>query len=237
MKYFILLVALLVLAVSLLTGCGVSKDSYDAAVKEANELRDQLSDTSDQLSDTSDQLSDTSDQLSVVQTALADAQDDINSYKSEISSLQDEITDYESQVADYESQIAPLQYELESKDYQITYLQNQIAHLNEIGDLSLYSTEADAVYITMITSVKTPVVSFTADYAGYIVISGTSSSFWGVIFVTESFDGYPFNNYQYDFGKGATLIVPVLPGTITVYFATTQASELVVATITVDYYY
>jgi hypothetical protein len=223
MKLVALLVSLLVLASGLVTGCGVSKDSYDAAVNKADELENQLSETSGQ--------------LSMVQTALAAAQDDIKSYQSEISSMQDEITNYESQVADYKSQITPLQSQLEIANNQAIGLQNQIDRFVEIVHLSRYSTEADAVTITMATSAKASVVSFHADYAGYIVISGTSSTFYGVIFVEESFDGYPFDDYQYDFGKGATLVVPVLPGTITVYFAATLWSGLISATITVDYYY
>jgi hypothetical protein len=217
MKYFTVMIILLLLAIGV-TGCssGISKESYDAAVKEASDL---------------------SDQLSVVQTALAAAQDDIDSYKTEVSSLQDEISSYESQVADYESQINALQFDLDVANIEIGGLQNENDNLWKLSNLELKITEADAVTVTMTSGVKTQVVSFEAKYAGYIVISGTSSTFWGVIFVTESFDGYLFNNYQYDFGKGATFLVPVLPGTITVYFAATQSSELMAATITVEYYY
>jgi hypothetical protein len=216
MKYLATLIALLVLAMGLFTGCGVSKDSYNAAVKEASDLKDQLS---------------------VVQTALSAAQDDINSKKSEISSLQSEITGYQSQITEIQSQIPPLQSQLATANAEITLLQNDKTRLQNIADLSLYLVEADNVTISMTTSVKVPIVSFTADFAGYIVVSGTSSSFYGVIFVTDSFAGFPYNDIQYNFGKGATLIIPVLPGTINVQFAVTQFSELVMATISVIYYF
>jgi hypothetical protein len=55
--------------------------------------------------------------------------------------------------------------------------------------------------------------------------------------VTDSFSGYPYNSYQHAFGTGSTLLIPVTPGTVNVYFGNAEASGTQTATITVIYYY
>jgi hypothetical protein len=81
------------------------------------------------------------------------------------------------------------------------------------------------------------VATFQVDYAGYIVVSGTSTALTGYIRVTDSYSGYPYDYYIYPFGTGTRLIIPVLPGTIEVYFGNTNLSGGVTATISIVYYY
>lgn len=57
----------------------------------------------------------------------------------------------------------------------------------------------------------------TINHAGYVVVSGTSGNGNFYVIVTDSFAGYPLNSYQYSFGYGTTLYIPVLPGSVAVY--------------------
>jgi hypothetical protein len=61
------------------------------------------------------------------------------------------------------------------------------------------------------------IASFSVRYAGYLTINGTSTSSGFYVIVTDSFGGYPLDGYQYQFGSGTSLIVPVLPGQVTLY--------------------
>jgi peptidoglycan hydrolase CwlO-like protein len=246
MKNLAILIVLLILAASIFTGCGISKDSYDAAVKEANDLRDQLSDVQADLTTAQDNLSQSDADLAAAQQNLNTVLDDRDLILKQLDETEDDLTAAQDQLESANSLITTLQSqidELESADSlittlqsQITTLQSQVDQFQEITDLSLYSTKLDAVTIYQAANVYENIVSFTADYAGYVTVSGTSSTFNTAIRVTDSFTGYPYNEYLHHFGTGTTLKIPVLPGTITVYLSNTNPVGLT-ATITVTYYY
>jgi DNA repair exonuclease SbcCD ATPase subunit len=243
MKKLTILIALLVLAASLFTGCGISKDSYDAAVKEANDLRDQLSDVQADLATAQDNLSQSNADLAAAQQNLNNVLDDrdlilkqLGETEDDLTATQDQLESANSLITTLQSQVTTLESQVTTLENQVTPLQSQIDQLQEITDLSLYSTELDTVTIYQAANVYQNVVSFTADYAGYVVVSGTSSTFNTDIRVTDSFTGYPYNEYLHHFGTGTTLKIPVLPGTITVYLSNTSPVGLT-ATITVTYYY
>lgn len=61
------------------------------------------------------------------------------------------------------------------------------------------------------------IISWVANHAGYAVVTGTSTNANFYVVVTDSFAGYPLNSYQYSFGYGTTLYIPVLPGSVVVY--------------------
>jgi myosin heavy subunit len=260
MKQVAILIALLILVVVLVTGCGVSKDRYYAAVKEVNELRDQLSDVQADLATAQDDLSKSNSDLAIAQNDLSksnsdlaiaqqnlnDALDDRDSILIQLDETETDLTTAQDQLESANYQIVALQSQidqLESADSLITTLQNQIMTLQsqvnqfqEITDLSLYSIKLDNEIIYQGPNVFENVVSFTADYAGYITVSGTSSTFNTSIRVENSFNGYPYNEYLHRFGTGTTLKIPVLPGKITVYLSNTDPVGLTAA-ITVTHYY
>jgi uncharacterized phage infection (PIP) family protein YhgE len=246
MKYAAILIIFIVLAAGLVTGCGVSQESYNTAIQEANDLRDQLSDVQADLVTAQADLSQSNSNLETAQQDLTTVTEDrdsileqLNDTEADLATAQDQLDSANSQITTLQSQID----ELESADStiatlrsQITTLQGQVDQLQEITDLSLYSIELDTKIIYQIPNVYENVVSFTADYAGYIIVSGTSSTFNTYIRVEDTFAGYPFREYLHHFGTGTTLKIPVLPGTITVYLSNTDPVGLT-ATITVIYYY
>jgi chromosome segregation ATPase len=79
MKRIIALVTLLVLTLVLITGCsGVSKDSYDAAVKEFSDLKAQLSSVQADLTKSKTDLTTAQADLSKSKADLATAQQNLN---------------------------------------------------------------------------------------------------------------------------------------------------------------
>jgi septal ring factor EnvC (AmiA/AmiB activator) len=236
MKKLTILIVLFILAVSLFTGCGISKDSYDAAVKEANDLRDQLSEVQDDLTTAQDNLSQSNADLAAAQQNLNNVLDDRDLILKQLEETEADLTSAQDQLESVDSLITSLQSQVTTLESQVTPLQSQIDQLQEIIDLSLYSTEADAVTVHQISGASSNIVSFIADYAGYIVVSGTSTTVDGYIYLTASFEGYPYNYYKLYFSTGTTLRIPVLPGTINVYLSNTNPVGLT-ATITVTYYY
>jgi hypothetical protein len=82
------------------------------------------------------------------------------------------------------------------------------------------------------------IVNFAADYIGYVIVSGNSTTSSGYIMLNDSCSGYPYNNFPYSFGTYATTrTIPVLPGIINVYFVNYNTSEHASAVITVTYYW
>jgi septal ring factor EnvC (AmiA/AmiB activator) len=236
MKYIAMLLALVILATGLLTGCGISKESYDAAVKEANDLSAQLSSVQADLATAQDNLSQCNSDLATALQNLNTVTGDRDSILAQLNDAEAELTATQDQLDSANSQVASLQSQLASLQDQIAPLQSQNSQLQQIIDLSLSSTKAEAVPIYQTYGVYSNVVSFTAQYAGYVVVSGTSTSVNGYIYVEDSFTGYPYDNYLHYFVSGATLIIPVLPGTVSVYFTNTDPAGAT-AILTVKYYY
>jgi predicted nuclease with TOPRIM domain len=229
MKYAAMLIAFIILATGLLTGCGISKESYDAAVKEVNDLSEQLASVQADLATAQDNLSQCNSDLATMLQNLNTATGDRDSILQQLNDIEAELTATQDQLNSAKSQIASLQS-------QIALLQSQNSQLQQIIDLSLSSTKAEAVSIFQTYGVYSNVVSFTAEYAGYVVVSGTCTTVNGYIYVEDSFPGYPYDNYLHYFLSGATLIIPVLPGTVSVYFTNTDPAGAT-AILTVTYYY
>ncbi len=141
----------------------------------------------------------------------------------------------EVQVSNGGSDVSGLQNEVISLRSNLEGAQAQLSSLEKIVSLSLSSTPANSVTINQSAGQSTQVTSFTAQYAGYIVVSGTTTTTKGFIRVSGTFAGYP--GYTQDFASGATLVIPVLPGTVTVHFGNNNALNGASATISVKYYY
>jgi len=114
-------------------------------------------------------------------------------------------------------------------------LQSELSVCQRRGKLQESSLKADEKTINQDRGTRSAIVTFTAEYAGYVVVSGTSTTSNGYIMATSSFPGYPHNDTRYGFGTGATRLIPVLPGTIVVYFGNTNLASGATATITVRY--
>jgi DNA repair exonuclease SbcCD ATPase subunit len=178
------------------------------------------------------------------QTTSSQLQSQIASAKSQITSLQNDVSSYQSQASSLQSQllstkaqISTLQDQLSSANDRISSLQSGISDLQNIVSLSKSTNIVNEKTINQSEGQSTSVASFAAQYAGYVVVSGTSTTSNGYLIVTDSFGDSPLNSFHYPFGTGATCTIPVLPGTVTVYFANSNSSGGATATLTVIYCY
>jgi peptidoglycan hydrolase CwlO-like protein len=208
-----------------------------------------------------------SSEISKNNTTISSLQKDVTTYKSLISSLQNDIASYGSQVSSLQNQLAsanaqvsPLQNEnaslksqitnlnnelssansqITSANSQITSLQSQNSDLQKIVSLSKSTIKANQLTINQSAGQETTVVTFTADYAGYVYVSGTSTTSNGYIHVTDSSSYYPskLGTTPFYIGTNGSVSVPVLPGTIRVIFGNDNLFSGATATITVTYYY
>ncbi|MBI4283704.1 MAG: hypothetical protein HY663_04460 [Chloroflexi bacterium] len=117
-----------------------------------------------------------------------------------------------------------------------TSLQNQITSLQAITNLSASTALVSLASVNATASANATVASFTASYAGYLSISGNSSSASAYIAVTDSFIGYPYNSNHYPFGTAnVTLTIPVLPGTVAILFGVPSDNATAIITATYNY--
>jgi uncharacterized protein YlxW (UPF0749 family) len=211
---------------------------------------------------TSDKVSLLQGRLSSANAQVSSLQEENSAYESQVSSLQEENSAYESQVAslqrqlsssqsDFQAQISQLENQLSSANSRVSSLTNensayksqvasllsQNSDLQSIVNLSESSTMANRVTVNQAAGQSSSIVSFLANYAGYVIVSGTSTTTNGYLLVTNSFSGYPYNSTKYAFGTGAARTIPVLPGTVRVYFGNSNLIGGATATISVVYLY
>ena len=184
-------------------------------------------------------------QLAVANSQIADLRSRLNSTITQLTTLamqltsaQDQSTASQTQLQQAKAQIASVQSQLDSANSALSSSQSQVASLQAITNLSS-STEVLSSSLVTANYAATTIASFKVGYAGYVSVSGYSTSDSAFIMLADSFSGYPYysNNYHYRFGRTQTTwIIPVLPGTVTIYFyGTTAAVET--ATVSVTYYY
>ena len=161
---------------------------------------------------------------------IASQQSQINSLNSQVSALSSQISSLQGNLASANMTITSLQgnltatkTQLDQVTSEVTSLQNsttsgnlQIADLQNITSLTVSTPLVSYYSFAQNAQQTSPVCNFTANYAGYVSVSGTSTSNTGYIGVTNSFNGFP-NGTQYKF-SGSTISIPVLPGKGSLYF-------------------
>lgn len=160
---------------------------------------------------------------------------ELTSCRNQLQSCQTQRSSLQSQLTSAEGQVSSLQTQLSSSQSQAASLQSELSVCQRRCKLQEWSVKADEKTLNQDRNTRSAVVTFRADYAGYVLVSGTSTTSNGYIMVTSSFSGFPHNDTRYAFGTGATRLIPVLPGTIVVYFGNTNMVSGATATITVRY--
>ncbi len=217
------LIVVLVALVAAISGL-----AYDHA--RASSLQDEVSSFSSQLTSLEGQLASAKAQSSSLQSEVTSGKSQISSLTSQVSALTGQTTALQGQISSDNAQIARLQE-------QVASLQKQNGDLQNIIKLSVTVNKLNAVTLNQGANQSSLVTAFTADYAGYVIVTGTSTSANGYVMVADSYPGYPYNSYQYAFGTGNTVLVPVLPGLVQVYFGNTNFYNGTTATLTVNYCY
>ena len=189
------------------------------------------------ISDRNASVSDLQGQVTSARSQISDLQAQVSSVKSELSSIKAQVSSLQNDASTYKSQISTLQSQLSSANAQVSSLQSQNSSLQSIVSLSKSQTLVNQLTLNQGASETSLVVSFQADYAGYIVVSGTSTTNSGYISVLDTWPNYPFNGYSYEFGTGMNRTILVMPGTVRVSFGNGNTSNGATATLTVTYYY
>jgi len=163
----------------------------------------------------------------------------ISTLKSQLTSKESDLTKANDQISSLQSENTSLQSEVSSLESDTKSLQKKVTEYESV--LKLAESEVKVQQATFNESAKQSldIVTFDAPYAGYVIVSGTTTTSNGYMQVTNSFFGYPFNNYYYQFGnQNNTIMAPILPGTVTVKFGNTNSGSVgATATLTVTYYY
>jgi cell division protein FtsL len=151
-------------------------------------------------------------------------------------------------IASLNGQISTLNTTIASDEAQISSLQFQVTELTAILNLAQATVEVGPQSFT--TTGNQQVVVFAAQYAGYVVIGmSTASDFsheginlddhFASNVNSPSYSGVdiPAFGLFYTFGAASdSIVIPVAPGTVTVYLDTSDAT-IQSATLTVTYYY
>jgi hypothetical protein len=146
--------------------------------------------------------------------------------------------------------VAALNSQIASYQSQLSSLQNQVSSLQAIVGLSISTQIVRSQSFSTGSTGLVQVASFNASYAGYITVAVSSptdylnmgiqtyNAFASNI-VSPNYDSLylPLPDYYFTFSSSSdTLILPVLPGGVTVFLITSDSSSQN-ATLSVTYYY
>ncbi len=182
---------------------------------------------------------------------IASLQGQVATLNAKVAALQNDLTTANASVAPLTSQISSMQTAINNANTyidevngkvtnltaQVAALKSQNADLQSITSLSRSTAEATSITVHQTAGVVSSIVSFNVEYAGYIVISATSSAPSGFIQVTDDNPNFPFSANKYLTASSNTFSVPVLPGTVGVFFGNTEKENEYNVTMTVTYYY
>jgi chaperonin cofactor prefoldin len=202
------------------------------------------------------QLASQAQQIASDNAKISNDTSEINNLTSTISSLQSKIAALNGQLISDQSKITQLQSLISAYQSQIATLQNQIASLQiQVSSLEAIAGLTETTIETPTSSFSTgdnglvQIAGFTADYAGYVSVTVSSasdptneglqvliefapsvSSSYSGIYIPGSQNFYPFSS------SSETDVIPVVPGTVLVYLATSDITSQT-ATLSVTYYY
>lgn len=213
-------------------------------------LQSQLTSANAQITLLQNQLNSANAQVASLQSQLTSANSKATSLQSQVNSANTQVTSLQSQLNSANTQVSSLQSQLNSANSEVSTLQGKLKNLEEIVALKRPVVLVQQQTIKQPSSSRTEVVYFKADYAGYLTITGTTSlrpeaepPYFQVLnsasFVV--FPNYiPLNHMDIPFPPGSTLTIPVLPGTVTVFFGNKRDYQVpgdVTATLTISFNY
>lgn len=207
----------------------------DATTISARDLK--INDAQGKLVTANNQISNLNSQLTAAISQRKALQDSLSLATTQITSLQIQMAAAKSQADSLQGQLTTANNRIASLGNNISTQQAQIATYEKIIHLNQSSVKASALTVNQNAKQLSSVTSFYGDFAGFVVITGTSTTSNGYLIVTDSFQGYPYNQMRYAFGNSGNIMLPVLPGNITVYFGNENAVNGATATLTVTYFY
>lgn len=108
--------------------------------------------------------------------------------------------------------------------------------LQQIANLQKYQSITDEELVLQENGERTFVVSFTADYAGYLIISLTSTTSNAYVDIEFDFHAKSFKSTEV-LGTSGSATICVLPTTVYIYVGNTNWFDPATHTISVTYWY
>lgn len=220
-----------VLAVLVVVFAGVAGYFYMNNMK----LKEQVSDLESQVSSLEQTKSSLQSKVSQLQQQVNSLTQERNQLQHQINTLENEKTSLQSQINDLNNQIDQLNSQINQLNNLIELLNQKISDLNNIIELNYYDVLVDDQTINF-PAFNTTVYyyDFNFEYAGYLYIwfsaTGTAE-----ITVVGNYYGY---EYQYTISSsGGEYIIPVLPGSVTVYMKNPNILFSLTLTIYIEYNY
>ena len=221
--------------------------SLDKTISQKNALISTLNSTiasdTDQIADLMSTVNDLQARVSADEARIASLSAGYAGANATIALLNSEISSLNEQISSLNSEIQSLNNQISLNQAQILGLQAQVAQLQGITGLALFTQEAGPKSYS--TTGTGSVVNFTADYAGYVVVTMSAASDFaneGVV-VFNSFGTAVHSPFYSAYSIGFlfsrspdALVFPVAPGTVRVYLITLDSTAQS-ATLTVTYYY
>ena len=187
--------------------------------------------------------------ISTLNSTVASLNSQVTVDEARISSLTAKDAQANATIATLNSQISTLNGQIATLTTQISALQTQVASLDAIANLSQSTVVTTSQSFTTGSNGQVQIAYFPALYAGYVTITVSAASDFAnegvgakIIFSANvNSPNYgvmyiPYQNYFYAFGSTSdTLVIPVIPGQVTLYLETSDLTAQT-ATLTVTYY-
>jgi hypothetical protein len=210
-------------------------------------LNAQIKDQQNQITMSDSQVKSMEEKLSKTDSEKQDLQEEVLSANIKVSGMNDQMSSLRTQMTALDNQIASLHTKTDlipGLEKQITDLtvqletaKKQIDSFQGSPGLTKSSTEMYAENVDVRAGTVPIIHEMKANYAGYLQISAAPSTINSFFKVKDSFTGYPYNDNFYMLDAGGTLIIPILPGDITIYYGNSVPGTGVSAVVTIKYYY
>lgn len=155
------------------------------------------------------------EEISNLVTQVNQAQSEVNQLKSERNNLLNRISQLEQEKSQLESQVASLESQLQ----QYSNIENELSYLRNVVNLRvteiIYTDETVNLPAGGLFGPATYEYYFSPSYAGYYLLTFTAT---GNITV-KAYVSYGGRSYTLEWNmQSGTLLIPVLPGTVTIQF-------------------
>lgn len=196
---------------------------------QAASLQTSISADTAKIANLTSMLASSAAQVSALQNAATTEMASITSLNAQVSTLQSQANALQSQVGTLQSQIAALQ--------------SQVGTLQSIAVLSSSTVELSKSQVSESAGSLKQISQFTANYAGYLLVTGNATTQNGYIAVDTVYPNQLQSqagqsvNFMWGANGNYVTIIPVLPGTVVAYLGNYDTSGTDKATVTLTYYY
>jgi peptidoglycan hydrolase CwlO-like protein len=176
--------------------------------------------------------------ITALNTKVTSLQNDLTTLNSTFTTTKGQLDLTLSQLKTANAYIDTVQSQVTNATAQTASIKSENDRLQRIIDLKEASVKATSITVRQNEGVVSSIVSFTAAYAGYVVVSATSSAPSGYALVTDDNPMFQFSTTEYKIVNGSSFSVPVLPGGVGIYFGNKEKlTNEYNGTFSVTYYY